>query len=107
MYGMEAIAYPQFAPHDIQQDLSVLAGTPIYQLGDGTYQYHFFNRNPVHQYSDYLLSNRSIIASATCDQLETKQEDVATTSDTGSYYLDGRHSDTDDWTRFYFPEYAG
>ncbi|KAJ4380659.1 hypothetical protein N0V86_004020 [Didymella sp. IMI 355093] len=105
MYGMEAIAYPQFAADEIQKDLSVLAGTPVYQLANGSYEYRFFNRNPIHQYSDYLLSNRSIIASATCDQLEVK-EDVMV-SEENDYYIEGRRSNTDDWIYIDLPEYAG
>ncbi|KAF1930954.1 uncharacterized protein M421DRAFT_99513 [Didymella exigua CBS 183.55] len=101
LYGMEAIAYPQFAPDDIQQDLSILPGPPLYQLANGSYEYRFFNRNPVHQYSHYLLSSRSIITSATCDQLEVRD------SEEGEFYIDGRHPNTDDWTTFVIPQYAG
>ncbi|KAF3053075.1 hypothetical protein E8E11_002383 [Didymella keratinophila] len=104
MYGMEAVAYPEFAPNNTQTDLSKLAGTPLYKLDNGSYDYRFFNRNPVHQFSDYLLSNRSVLTSATCDELEVEGE-IETTTD--AYILKAKEHGVKEWTDFSVPTYAG
>ncbi|KAF1974960.1 hypothetical protein BU23DRAFT_552800 [Bimuria novae-zelandiae CBS 107.79] len=44
----------------------------------GVYEYRFYNRNPAHQYQNYVVSSRSVQASASCQQLEI-------CSDTPSY----------------------
>ncbi|KAJ8107035.1 hypothetical protein OPT61_g9141 [Boeremia exigua] len=104
MYGMEAIVYPEFAPNDTQNDLSILAGTPLYKH-ETSYEYRFFNRNPVHQYSDYLLSNRSIYANATCQQVEIRDKLFISTPDENA--VEGRLPGEKEWTRYSFPESAG
>lgn len=103
MYGMEAIVYPDFAPNDTQKDLSILAGTPLYKH-EGSYEYRFFNRNPIHQYSDYILSDRSIFATATCGQLEVNGYIVDNDNET---FIEGKSSDDKEWTKYPLPEYAG
>jgi hypothetical protein len=105
MHGMEAIAYPEFASNDTQRDLSVLAGTPLYKLANGSYEYRFYNRNPVHQYSDYLLSNRSILTTATCNELEVKNGDIATPKK-GYNYIEGKLPNEKEWTKINLLEYA-
>jgi hypothetical protein len=67
--GMEAIVYPSFPTNQTQQDLGSLPGTPLYK-GDGYYEYRFYNRDPQHEYTNYIVSKRSIQANATCQQLE-------------------------------------
>lgn len=104
MYGMEAIVYPDFAPNDTQTDLSILAGTPLYKH-ETSYEYRFFNRNPVHQYSDYLLSNRSIYAEATCKQVEIRDNYLLNNATETSVH--GRLPGEEQWTKYYFPESAG
>jgi hypothetical protein len=66
--GMEAMVYPVFALNQTQQDLSSLPGTPLYKLSDG-YQYNFYNRDPQHEYTNYIVSKRSVQAKAKCEQL--------------------------------------
>lgn len=69
--GMEAIVYPEFELNETSQtDLSSLPGTPIYKDGKGLYEYRFYNRNPEQQFQDYVVSSRSIQATASCDELE-------------------------------------
>ncbi|KAH6614868.1 hypothetical protein C7974DRAFT_55319 [Boeremia exigua] len=104
MYGMEAIVYPQFAPNDTQDDLSILAGTPLYKH-ETAYEYRFFNRNPVHQYSDYILSNRSVYANATCEEVEIRDQVLVSTE--SEYSVEGKRSGEEHWTKYYFPEFAG
>jgi hypothetical protein len=74
-YGTESAAYPVFKLNDTQDDLSSLAGTPLYQ-GDGFYEYRFLNRNPDHKYTNYLVSTRTVRAKATCVQVTTNGEYV-------------------------------
>jgi hypothetical protein len=70
-YGNEATAYPVFGLTESQQDLSSLAGTPLYK-GDGFYEYRFLSRNPEHLYTNYMVSTRKVQASASCEQLEVR-----------------------------------
>ncbi|KAF3000215.1 hypothetical protein E8E13_007123 [Curvularia kusanoi] len=72
MFGMEAIVYPVFRPNETQNDLSGLAGTPLYKTANGAYEYRFYNRNPAHQFSNYLLSKRSIKATTECSKIPVK-----------------------------------
>ncbi|KAF3043491.1 hypothetical protein E8E12_009650 [Didymella heteroderae] len=107
MYGMEAIAYPVFTPNNTQTDLSKLGGTPLYKLDNGSYEYRFFNRNPVHQYSDYLLSSRSIMSIASCTELELEGGIVDTPSENGTdYIIKGRLHGETNFTDYYLPQYA-
>lgn len=103
MHGMEAVAYPDFTLNNTQTDLSKLAGTPLYKLDNGSYEYRFFNRNPVHQYSDYLLSNRSILTTATCDELEV-DGNIAEVNN--HYILKGKAHGAKSWNEFSIPTYA-
>lgn len=73
--GMEAIVYRDFSPNETQNDLSSLPGTPLYK-GDGYYEYKFYNRDPLHSYTNYVISSRSVRARASCVQAETKGEYV-------------------------------
>lgn len=104
MYGMEAIVYPHFAPNDTQTDLSILAGTPLYKH-ETSYEYRFFNRNPVHQYSDYLLSNRSVFAEAKCQQAEIQDKRLVNNATETSVMW--RLPGEEPWRKYYFPESAG
>ena len=107
MYGMEAIAYPDFTSNNTQTDLSVLAGTPSYRLDNGSYEYRFFNRNPVHQFSDYLLSNRSILATATCIELDVDGGVNNSTDEDGlHFFVNGKFPGAKNWTEWYLPMYA-
>lgn len=101
MYGMEAIVYPDFAPNDTQKDLSGLAGTPLYKHED-SYEYRFFNRNPSHQYSDYILSSRSISATTKCEEIEVAD---GVMEDEHGQYVDGR-APGKDFEKYYLPEQA-
>ncbi|KAF2622191.1 hypothetical protein BU25DRAFT_352773 [Macroventuria anomochaeta] len=103
MLGMEAIAYTDYMPNDTQKDLSILSGTPLYKYED-SYGYRFFNRNPIHQYSDYFLSNRIIYARATCDELDVKEGIV---DDDSTFSIEGKLPTATNWTKYYLPEYAG
>lgn len=103
MYGMEALVYPEFAINDSQTDLSGLAGTPIYKIDNRTYEYRFFNRNPEHQYSDYLLSSRSVQALTSCDKIETRG-DVQPDEDDNMVLA--MKPPGQDWAAYYPPELA-
>jgi hypothetical protein len=107
-FGMEAQTYPRFLMNETQKDLSSLPGTPLYQ-GDGTWEYRFFNRDPQHQYTNYVLSERKVQATATCEQLETRggvhdsDEDV---NEFGSMYIEGK-APGQSWMKYGIPEQAG
>lgn len=103
MYGMEARAYPDFAPNDTQNDLSVLAGTPLYKHED-SYEYRFYNRNPIHQYSEVFLGNRRIFAQASCDELEVNGGKLKKMNNTS--YVEGRLHESQEWTTYWLPEHA-
>lgn len=105
MYGMEAIVYPEFAPNDTQTDLSGLAGTPLYKLENGSYEYRFFNRNPSHPYSDYILSDRNISTITTCVTVEVSGKIVENDTD-DTAYVKGK-APGKDGEDFYLPQYAG
>ncbi|KZM18454.1 uncharacterized protein EKO05_0001303 [Ascochyta rabiei] len=105
MYGMEAIVYPEFAPNDTQKDLSGLAGTPLYKLDNGSDEYRFFNRNPNHPYSDYILSNRSISTTTTCVTVEVGGKIVENSTD-DTAFVKGK-APGKEWDKFYLPQYAG
>jgi hypothetical protein len=70
--GMEASVYPEFAlDAPSQTDLSGLPGTPLYHdPGTSVYEYRFYNRNPAHQFQNYIVSERKIRATASCEQLK-------------------------------------
>jgi len=85
--GMEAIVYPTFPLNETKRDLSSLPGTPIYK-GDGFYEYRFYNRDPQHEYTNYVVSKRSIQAKTTCEQLELKGTIV--NPDIGPMYIEGK-----------------
>ncbi|CAA9958297.1 hypothetical protein PTMSG1_01859 [Pyrenophora teres f. maculata] len=103
-YGMAGMAYPVFNISDIQKDLSGQTGVPIYK-GDGTYTYRFFNREPTHQWLNYMASSRNITAKATCTQLELKDSEVQN-RDSGRAYLVAREPGTEEYLEWEFPEIA-
>lgn len=69
--GMEASVYPVFElKAKSQTDLSSLPGPPLYHdNGTSIYEYRFYNRNPAHQFENYIVSGRRIRATASCKQL--------------------------------------
>lgn len=70
-FGLEAQSWSNFSITEKPPELSQLPGTPIYK-GDGNFEYRFYYRNPERLYSDYLQSNRSIKAEATCKEYEIR-----------------------------------
>ncbi|KAF3049909.1 hypothetical protein E8E11_007305 [Didymella keratinophila] len=70
-YGLEAQSWTNFSMTEELPELSQLAGTPIYE-GDDSFEYRFYYRNPDRPYSDYLQSNRSVTAKATCKEYEIR-----------------------------------
>ncbi|KAF2255594.1 hypothetical protein BU26DRAFT_526303 [Trematosphaeria pertusa] len=99
--GMEAIVYPDnFRLNETQTDLSSLPGTPLYKA-DGYYEYKFYNRNPEHQYTNYVVSSRIVQSRATCEQLETRGEYVD--PDDGPMYMEGREEGKD-WEHYLLPQ---
>jgi hypothetical protein len=104
---MEAMMYPEFMMNETRQDLSTLPGTPLY-YGDHSYEYRFFNRDPEHQYINYVLSERKIQATTTCEQLEVRGEVVHEGEDFdkfGSMYIEGKPPGGE-WTKYELPERA-
>jgi hypothetical protein len=67
--GMEAIVYPTFPANETKHNLGSLPGTPLYK-GDGYYEYRFYNRDPQHEYTNYIVSKRSVQAKASCQRLD-------------------------------------
>ncbi|KAF2651934.1 hypothetical protein K491DRAFT_696082 [Lophiostoma macrostomum CBS 122681] len=100
-YGTEASMYPVFQLNDTQDDLSSLAGTPLYH-GNGYYEYRFLNRNPDHAYTNYLVSTRSVRAKATCVQATTKGDVVDVGDD--PLYVEGQLDGESDWTHYLLPQ---
>lgn len=95
--GMEAMVYPEFPLHaESQTDLGSLAGSPLYHdNGTNVYEYRFYNRNPVQQFENYVVSSRSIQASASCTQLEvrgTPEYRYNADNETQSPYIEGKVS---------------
>ncbi|KAF1831497.1 hypothetical protein BDW02DRAFT_600743 [Decorospora gaudefroyi] len=110
VFGMEAIAYPQFDVADIQDDLSGLAGTPLYKAA-GEYVYRFFNRNPKHQFTNYLASSRNVSATATCTALEVRGDGIVVDEgqayeDFGNMFLEARPPGTQEWVKYDITEQA-
>ncbi|KAF1956229.1 hypothetical protein CC80DRAFT_413608 [Byssothecium circinans] len=74
LHGMEAMRYPTIdldgrQVEDLNSlELESLSGTPLYK-GDSFYEYRFYNRDPEHQFTSYVMSSRSIQARATCREL--------------------------------------
>ncbi|PSN72788.1 hypothetical protein BS50DRAFT_482046 [Corynespora cassiicola Philippines] len=101
IYGMEAMAYPTFNLNETQDELSSLPGTPLYK-GDGYYEYRFYNRNPAHQYTNYLLSSRKVQAKASCQQLATDGVWYGNENDTK--YIEGSGDGGQTYTPYYLPE---
>ncbi|CAO2650787.1 Nn.00g020790.m01.CDS01 [Neocucurbitaria sp. VM-36] len=109
MFGMEAMVYPEFALDDIKKDFSNMPGTPLYK-GDGSYKYRFFNRDPTHQYTNYLVSSREVSAVTTCEQLEVRGNGTVIDTDEevkefGSMYIEGKEPGKD-WDKYAIPEQA-
>jgi hypothetical protein len=107
MYGMEAVVYPEFKMNESIKDLSTLPGTPLYQ-GNNSWEYRFFNRDPSHQYTNYILSERKVQATTACEQLEVRGEVVDTEEDVakfGSMYIEGKAPGRE-WTKYKIPELA-
>lgn len=107
MFGMEAMVYPELPVDQLRNDLSSLPGTPLYKA-DGSYVYRFYNRDPAHQYTNYLASSRNVSAITTCTQLETKGngsviEEGPEYEEFGSWFIDGKEPGKD-WDRYAVPE---
>jgi hypothetical protein len=102
-YGMEAVVYPQFKTHESRTDLSTLPGTPLYE-GDNFWEYRFFNRDPEHQYTNYIVSQRSVKVITTCEQLEVRGT-VIDPPDERNMYIEGKASGKK-WTDYDIPEQA-
>ena len=103
MFGMEAIVYPEFSPNNTQNDLSGLAGTPLYKTANGAYEYRFYNRNPAQQYSNYLLSNRSVSATTECSKIKVKGNGTFSVDEEGLEYIEARFTGNG-WEKWYPPE---
>ncbi|KAF2131526.1 hypothetical protein P153DRAFT_355296 [Dothidotthia symphoricarpi CBS 119687] len=105
MYGMEAQVYPEFMNNDTQTDLSSLPGTPLYQgyQNKSSYEYRFYNRNPNHQYTNYLMSQRNISASASCEKLETRGN-VSSGGD--EITIEWKPPGQEKWANYTFPQYG-
>jgi hypothetical protein len=106
-YGTEAMVYPEFFMNQTVIDLSSLPGTPLYQ-GDNSWEYRFFNRNPLHQYTNYVLSERKVQAMTSCEQLEVRHgvqyyEDED--GDEVSMYVEGKARGKD-WEKYPVSEKA-
>jgi hypothetical protein len=108
-FGIEAMAYPELNLSQIQNDLSGLPGTPVYKDGSA-YLYRFFNREPTHQYTNYLASSRNVTARATCEKLEVKTGDVVSSGkeyeEFENMYLEARQPGTKAWDKFVIFEFA-
>ncbi|KAG9186961.1 hypothetical protein G6011_10069 [Alternaria panax] len=97
MFGMEAMAYPNFTfaePGEIVTDLSGLPGTPIYK-GDNAWHYRFFNREPKHEWLNYMASSRTVTAQATCEQLDLEDGEVYDIGDDPLYILAKKQDETE------------
>ncbi|RMZ68881.1 hypothetical protein GMOD_00002766 [Pyrenophora seminiperda CCB06] len=103
-FGLAATAYPVYNSSNIQTDLSGLPGVPIYQ-GDDAYHYRFLNRDPAHQWTNYLTSSRNVTAKATCTQLDILN---GTLQDIGDepLYLEAREPGTEEYVHWPVPEGA-
>lgn len=107
IFGTEAMVYPEFKMNETRLDLSSLPGTPLYQ-GDSSWEYRFFNRDPLHQYTNYVLSERKVQATTTCEQLEVRgsvHDSDADVEAFGSMYIEGKASGKD-WGKYPIPEQA-
>jgi hypothetical protein len=107
MYGMEAMVYPEFNMNQTITDLSTLPGTPLYK-GDTAWEYRFFNRDPLHQYINYVASERKVQAITTCEQLEVRgavHDSDADVDEFGSMYVEGKAPGRD-WDKYQIPEQA-
>jgi hypothetical protein len=109
MFGMQAMAYPEFNLTDMQEDISTLSGVPIYK-GNDSYSYRFYNRDSARQYTNYLASSRNVTAMTTCEQLEVKGNGRVIDTDQeveefGSMYIEAREPGKD-WDKYKVPEQA-
>ncbi|KAF2832916.1 hypothetical protein CC86DRAFT_389337 [Ophiobolus disseminans] len=109
MFGMEAMVYPEFKLNESRTDLSTLPGTPVYQ-GDSSWEYRFFNRDPAHQYTNYVLGERKVQATTTCEQLEVRGGVVnwepEIVNGTASMYIEGKAPGQNVWAKHKIPEVA-
>ncbi|KAH4201491.1 hypothetical protein HBH69_202490 [Parastagonospora nodorum] len=101
-FGMEAQVYFEYPINETMTDLSSLPGTPLYHNGT-LWEYRFFNRNPQQQYTSYILSERKIHASTTCEQLQV--DGNVRTDEDGILFIKGK-ADGQDWTMYNIPEQA-
>lgn len=103
MYGMEAQVYPEFLNNETNNDLSSLPGTPLYigYENPNSYEYRFYNRNPQHLFTNYVMSQRNITASAKCEKLETRGQ-----VDSVDITLEYKPLGQDTWHNYSFPEYG-
>lgn len=105
--GTESNYYPEFAMNETQHDLSTLPGTPLYH-GNNIWEYRFFNRDPDHQYTNYILSGRKVQAETKCEQLEVRGGviDNSTKDGLATMYIEGRSRGAAKWTKHLLPEQA-
>jgi hypothetical protein len=106
VYGTEAMVYPEFPMNETHKDLSSLPGTPLYK-GDTAWEYRFFNRDPTHQYTNYVLSERKITTTTTCEQLEVRGEVHSEGEDVEEFgmFIEGRPAGGE-WTKYEILEKA-
>ncbi|KAF2018681.1 hypothetical protein BU24DRAFT_430834 [Aaosphaeria arxii CBS 175.79] len=90
--GNEAAAYPWFWVNQSKTDLSSLAGPPYYKIEDAYYEYRFLNRNPDHEFSQYLVSSRTVHAKATCEELVLESTEVEETEE-GAFFVNAKRAD--------------
>ena len=104
-FGMQAMEYREFKINESRSDLSTLPGTPLYKDEKNVWEYRFFNRDPAHQFTNYILSQRKVRAETKCEQLEVYGEGVNATENEGMFIW-GRTSKSDDWVKHKIPEAA-
>lgn len=107
-FGMEAMTYPEFLSNETQTDMSSLPGAPLYK-GNGFWEYRFLNRDPAHQYTNYVVSGRKIQAITTCETLEVRGgvvDDDEKIKEFGSMYIEGKPT-KGEWTKYEIPEQSG
>jgi hypothetical protein len=95
---------PEYPMNETITDLSSLPGTPLYHNGT-SWEYRFFNRNPEHQYTDYVLSGRKIQATTTCQQLITRGNVVD--PDNATMYIEAKQTEDEEYWKYKLPQKAG
>lgn len=107
MYGAEAANWESFSSHENITDLSDLPGTPIYyDKARDVWEYRFFYRNPVLPYGEYLISNRSVQANASCEQMEVQGTVDWNKTESDYYTIESRHPGEKQWTSYLVYEWT-